>query len=112
MDNLLFALISLAMRWLEPRHNAQRPHQGKEIGDNVLDANFRPQAVGEVRCMRQLGGIITHYLPGSCLAFPATKQVAHAGTSSGTGLPHPVVDALAVSPRLQWSPLLRSHNAP
>jgi len=23
MENLLYALISLAMRWLEPRHNAQ-----------------------------------------------------------------------------------------
>jgi len=47
------------MRWLEPRHNAQRPHQGK--GNNVLDADFRPHAEGEVRCKRQLGGIITHY---------------------------------------------------
>jgi len=51
-------------------------------------------------------------LPGSCLAFPATKQVAHAGTLSGTGLPRPVVDAPAVSPHLQWSQLLPSHNAP
>jgi putative transposase len=46
--------------WLAHYHT-QRPHQGKEIGNNVLDANFRPQAVGEARCKRQLGGVITHY---------------------------------------------------
>jgi putative transposase len=46
--------------WLA-HYLTQRPHQGREIGNNVLDANFQPQSVGEVRCKRQLGGIITHY---------------------------------------------------
>jgi putative transposase len=46
--------------WLAHYHT-QRPHQGKEIGNNVLDASFQPQSVGKVRCKRQLGGIITHY---------------------------------------------------
>jgi putative transposase len=46
--------------WLTHYHT-QRPHQGREIGNNVLDASFRPQFVGEVRCKRKLAGIITHY---------------------------------------------------
>jgi len=53
----LHRIVSL---WLNHYHT-QRPHQGKEIGNNVLDADFRPHAEGEVRCKRQLGGIITHY---------------------------------------------------
>ncbi len=46
--------------WVAHYHT-QRPHQGRAIGNNVLDVNFRPQADGVVRCKRQLGGIITHY---------------------------------------------------
>ncbi|MBI1320462.1 MAG: transposase [Candidatus Hydrogenedens sp.] len=46
--------------WMK-HYNYVRPHQGKEIGNNVLDVNFQPQTAGEVRCKRQLGGIITHY---------------------------------------------------
>jgi putative transposase len=46
--------------WLA-HYNTERPHQGHEIGNNILDADFQPQTAGEVRCKRQLGGIISSY---------------------------------------------------
>lgn len=39
----------------------ERPHQGRGIGNNVLDQDFIPQAVGEVKCRRSMGGIFNSY---------------------------------------------------
>ncbi|VGO13905.1 hypothetical protein PDESU_02462 [Pontiella desulfatans] len=46
--------------WLSYYHT-QRPHQGTDIGNNVLDADFRPAETGEVKQEERLGGIISWY---------------------------------------------------
>jgi putative transposase len=46
--------------WLK-HYNFTRPHQGKEIGNKVLDIDFRPAYKGEVKRETKLGGIISHY---------------------------------------------------
>ena len=42
-------------------HNTVRPHQGKGIGNRVLDKSFTPQAAGKVECQVWLGGLLKHY---------------------------------------------------
>jgi putative transposase len=42
-------------------YNAERPHRGRGIGNNVLQVDFRPARDGPIRRKRQLGGIITSY---------------------------------------------------
>lgn len=46
--------------WLS-HYNFTRPHQGKEIANNVLDVDFRPMDKGVVKRETKLGGIISHY---------------------------------------------------
>ena len=44
------------------RHfNEERPHQGRDIGNNVLDVNFKPKRDGPIRSKEALGGIIRSY---------------------------------------------------
>ncbi|MDV7271417.1 integrase core domain-containing protein [Thioclava sp. A2] len=42
-------------------YNVERPHRGREIGNNVLQVDFRPTCDGPIRRRRQLGGIVTSY---------------------------------------------------
>ena len=42
-------------------YNAERPHRGRDIGNNVLQVDFRPARDGPIRRNRQLGGIVTSY---------------------------------------------------
>jgi len=42
-------------------HNTVRPHQGRGIGNRVLDRNFKPQAIGRVESQTWLGGLLRHY---------------------------------------------------
>jgi len=42
-------------------YNFERPHRGRDIGNNVLQVNFRPARDGPITRRRQLGGIITSY---------------------------------------------------
>ena len=42
-------------------YNVERPHRGREIGNNVLQVDFSPARDGPIRRRRQLGGIITSY---------------------------------------------------
>ena len=42
-------------------HNLHRPHQGKDIGNKVLDRNFIAKEVGTVHCESSLGGLLRHY---------------------------------------------------
>ncbi|MET4130476.1 integrase core domain-containing protein [Roseovarius sp. MBR-6] len=42
-------------------YNFERPHRGRDIGNNVLQVDFRPVRDGPIRRNRQLGGIITSY---------------------------------------------------
>ena len=42
-------------------YNVERPHRGRDIGNNVLQVDFRPARDGPIRRRRQLGGIITSY---------------------------------------------------
>lgn len=42
-------------------YNKERPHRGRDIGNNVLQVDFRPARDGPIRRRRQLGGIITSY---------------------------------------------------
>ena len=42
-------------------YNAERPHRGVGMNNEVLDKTFRPQSSGRVRCRQQLGGIIKSY---------------------------------------------------
>jgi putative transposase len=42
-------------------YNTERPHRGRDIGNNVLQVDFRPVRDGPIRRNRQLGGIITSY---------------------------------------------------
>jgi putative transposase len=46
--------------WLKYYHN-QRPHQGIDINNNVLDVNFRPTDQGDVKREQRLGGVISWY---------------------------------------------------
>ncbi len=46
--------------WLDHYH-FQRPHQGKDIGNNVLDADFKPQTEGTIKHREKLGGIVSEY---------------------------------------------------
>ena len=46
--------------WLRHYHGA-RPHQGKSIGNNVLDVNFKPVRDGPIKCREDLGGLIKSY---------------------------------------------------
>lgn len=36
----------------------ERPHRGREIGNNVLQVDFGPARDGPIRCRRQLGGVL------------------------------------------------------
>ncbi|MEN8746792.1 MAG: integrase core domain-containing protein [Marivita sp.] len=45
-------------------YNVERPHRGQNIGNNVLQVDFRPVRPvrdGPIRRNRQLGGIVTSY---------------------------------------------------
>jgi putative transposase len=42
-------------------YNVERPHRGRDIGNNVLQVDFRPARDGPICCRRQLGGIVTSY---------------------------------------------------
>jgi putative transposase len=46
--------------WLE-YYNNHRPHQGKEIGNKVLNVDFRPTDEGEIKREQRLGGVISYY---------------------------------------------------
>ncbi len=46
--------------WLKHYH-ASRPHRGFDIGNRVLDEQFKVQPVGPVQCRQQLGGLIKDY---------------------------------------------------
>jgi putative transposase len=46
--------------WLS-YYNNQRPHQGEDIGNKVLDADFKPATTGEVKREQRLGGVISWY---------------------------------------------------
>ncbi|ABK43878.1 integrase [Magnetococcus marinus MC-1] len=50
----------ICRRWVY-HHNTDRPHQGVDIGNNVLQVNFKPTQTGDVRCREDLGGIIRSY---------------------------------------------------
>lgn len=43
-------------------YNVDRPHRGRDIGNNVLQVDFRPVRDGPIRRKRQLGGIVTSYI--------------------------------------------------
>jgi putative transposase len=42
-------------------YNVERLHRGRDIGNNVLQIDFRPTRDGPIRRRRQLGGIVTSY---------------------------------------------------
>lgn len=42
-------------------YNTERPHRGRDIGNNVLQVDFQPVRDGPIRRKRQLGGIVTSY---------------------------------------------------
>ncbi|WP_439121568.1 hypothetical protein [Marivita sp.] len=42
-------------------YNTERPHRGRDIGNNVLHVDFQPVREGPIRRKRQLGGIVTSY---------------------------------------------------
>jgi len=50
----------IVSRWLHHYHE-ERPHQGRDIGNRVLDENFVPAAKGSVRRKTELGGLLTSY---------------------------------------------------
>jgi putative transposase len=39
----------------------ERPHQGRDIGNEVIAPDFTPSAHGEIRCRSSLGGMLRHY---------------------------------------------------
>ncbi len=45
----------------DSHYNTVRPHQGKDIENNVLDVDFTPKAKGEIQCKQKLGGLITEW---------------------------------------------------
>ncbi len=46
--------------WLKHYHTS-RPHRRFDIGNRVLDEQFKVQPVGHVQCREQLGGLIKDY---------------------------------------------------
>jgi len=42
-------------------YNTVRPHQGTDIGNQVIDPSFRASAHGTIRCQSRLGGLLRHY---------------------------------------------------
>lgn len=42
-------------------YNVDRPHRGRDIGNNVLRVDFQPIREGPIQRRRQLGGIVTSY---------------------------------------------------
>jgi len=43
-------------------HNNFRPHQGKDIGNRILDPDWKPPPpVGIVKRQKILGGLLNHY---------------------------------------------------
>jgi len=42
-------------------YNFERPHRGRDIGNNVLHVDFKPARDGPISRKRQLGGIVTSY---------------------------------------------------
>lgn len=62
MDNLLFALISLAMRWLEPRHNAQLQFLREQI--RILRARVDAERIvptpSERAELLRIGALLDH----------------------------------------------------
>ncbi len=40
---------------------AHRPHQGRDIGNNVLDSDFIPLEHGAEKSEARLGGLLRHY---------------------------------------------------
>ena len=42
-------------------YNTERPHRGRDIGNNVLQVDFQPVRDGPIRRKGQLGGIVTSY---------------------------------------------------
>ena len=50
----------IVTRWCRHYHE-DRPHQGCDIGNRVLDENFVPMTKGEVKRKTELGGIISSY---------------------------------------------------
>jgi putative transposase len=42
-------------------YNIERPHRGRDIGNNVLQVDFRLTRDGPIRRNRRLGGIVTSY---------------------------------------------------
>ncbi|MCV2890998.1 transposase [Ruegeria aquimaris] len=42
-------------------YNTERPHRGRDIGNNVLQVDFRPVRDGPIRRNRKPGGIVTSY---------------------------------------------------
>jgi putative transposase len=55
------AQLDLILRTWVRHYNTERPHRGRDIGNNVLQVDFRPARDGPIRRRRQLGGIITSY---------------------------------------------------
>ena len=46
--------------WVQHYHEA-RPHRGFDIGNRVLDEQFKPQREGSVLYREKLGGVIKEY---------------------------------------------------
>jgi putative transposase len=42
-------------------YNNDRPHQGRDIGNRVLNKAFVPQTEGQIVCKRSLGGLLKSY---------------------------------------------------
>ena len=42
-------------------YNTERPHQGKGVGNNVLDVDFKVRKEGTIRSREKLGGLIRSY---------------------------------------------------
>ena len=55
--------LDYSLRTWVRHYNVERPHRGRDIGNNVLQVDFRPVRDGPIRRKRQLGGIIISYTP-------------------------------------------------
>lgn len=55
------AQLDYILRTWVRHYNTERPHRGRDIGNNVLQVDFRPARDGPIRRRRLLGGIITSY---------------------------------------------------
>ena len=42
-------------------YNSSRPHQGEEIGNQTLNADFRSSSQGTIKSEAKLGGLLRHY---------------------------------------------------